>query len=320
MLGFFENLSATFILIVMVVICFVVMTYIYVITYVISQATLQRVTPLLRTTLLALCAISPVVITSVSTLVLFLPSLFKFSTFYEHCHFAQCAAHVPPFFESSSYMMILGVVLFTFTGLGLTLLVKHQRLLDKKITVLCHLLSTHELTAQDDYVYIIDAKLPVLLSVGLLKPKIIVSKEIKETLGQPLFQLVLVYEIIRCKRYTNLLTTLIRACAFMWPKMIKKKLLLDVSEASHEAARNQIKEANLTLPKSPEKIDMQLPNYVNALFQMGQFNVGKVKTAKEPAPLLSALGNIGFIIFSLQLLGLMIFAASAMHYVSEAYF
>jgi hypothetical protein len=312
-----------FLAVLLLIIClfFLLLTSLfYAAVYILLRPFLEYIKPPLRAILIQLCALGAPVIAVTSTLFFISPAVFLLPTVYEHCHTSACIDHVPDFFKAPNLTVVIGVMLIGSFGFGLSVLIKQHRELHRKITSLCGLLSPNENVLEDKYLKIIDSKFPLVLNVGLVKPRIIMSNEVKRALGKSHFQLVLMYELIWCQRYTNLTTMMSKICTFAWPNFAKERLLGDLNQANHEAARLQLLGTKTPILVNKISDEILLPDYIKRLFESINAPV------KKPMPNLFSgdypflMKNVGIAAFSLQHFIFIIFTTSILHLLADNFF
>ncbi len=319
----FDNpLVLTVSVIVMALLFSIVISFMYAGLYTLVRPLTQKMSHKGKSIAIQLCAIASPIVTLVSIFVFFFPSAFSMPTFYGHCHLSECEPHVPAFFESGSTVFSIMLFAFIFVIALLILIFKEQAKLSNKIDLLINLMSDSSTKLNDKSIEMIDASMPLLLNVGVLRPRIIVSRSVLQSLSDKEFQVLMMYELNRCKRYHNLQRLIAKVGTWIWPAFAKKMLLEDLSHAAHGIVRQSITRNTCIEPIATSSSKLAtLPAYVNTLLE-----AVKRPKAKSNAPEASVIKNernminkIGLTFFSIQYFALMILITSAMHFLSERF-
>lgn len=296
-------------------------SYMYAGMYTFLRPLIQKMSSRGKSTVIQLCAIASPIVTLVSVIVFFFPSVFSLPTFYGHCHLEQCEPHVPEFFQSGS--TIFSIILFSliFALIVCALIIRDQMKLAMKINCLIDLISDSSATKCDKAIELVDSPIPLLLNVGLFAPRIVISKSLLKNISDKEFQVIMVYELIRCKRYENLRRIISKVGTWLWPRFAKKLLLDDLSATAHEIARaDTVKTSNIGtwLPCSSHAKSALLPTYIKTLLKaMLPTQVFPVQTEIPNNP--GFTNKIGLTVFSVQYFALMVLVTSIMHFLSERF-
>ncbi len=264
----FATLSVTLMLILLTLVFYVLVSRLYAFIYRWVRETILKTEAKRRALLLLLLALGAPIISLVSVFAFILPSFFAFPSLYEHCHVSVCGPHVPDYFQSSNYIFALVALVSTLVGFSLFVFFRQQRRLENQIQCLIELLC-NEQSVHNDYLHTINSEYPLLMNAGLISPRVIISSKTKSQLGVEAVQLILMYELIRCKRYDNLRNMIGKIFTIIWPNSLRKVFLNDLSDANHEVARQILSVKNnrlydfQCLPEPHETSG--LPSYVKQL-------------------------------------------------------
>ena len=310
----FATLSVTLMLILLTLVFYVLVSRLYAFIYRWSRETMLRAAAHKRALLLLLLALGAPIISLFSVFAFILPSFFAFPSLYEHCHVSVCGPHVPDYFQSPNYIFALVALVLTLIGFSFFVFFRQQRRLERHIQCLIELLC-NEQSVRKDYLHTINSEYPLLMNVGLISPRIIMSSKTKSQLGAEVLQLILMYELIRCKRYDNLRCMIGKIFTIIWPNSLRKIFLNDLSNANHEVARYILSNKKYYLYNVqclPELQEVRgLPSYVRQLIK----NYGQ-----EQNPVHSILLNpLSFMLFAVHYLMLMIALTSVTHYLSDIF-
>lgn len=316
----FDNpLVLTISVIVMAAVLSVFISYMYAGLYTLLRPLTHKMSPSGKSVVIQLCAIASPIMTLVSVIVFFFPSVFLLPTFYGHCHLEQCEPHVPEFFQSGSPLFSFMTFMLIFAAFMCIVIIRDQMKLAKKIDCLMALISDSSATMHDKTVELVDSPIPLLLNVGLFKPRILISRRLRQNLSDNEFQIIMMYELIRCKRYDNLCRIASKVGTWLWPKFAKQMLLKDLNNTSHEIARAiTIKTSNRALVTVRASNSVLLPKYINILLKtMATSKMFPIQS--EALQNSSVFNNIGLTFFSVQYFALMILVTSIMHFLSERF-
>ena len=316
----FATLSVTLMLILLTLVFYVLVSRLYAFIYRWMRETILKAEAKRRALLLLLLALGAPIIGLVSVFAFILPSFFAFPSLYEHCHASVCGPHVPDYFQSSNYIFALVALVSTLVGFSLFVFFGQQRRLENQIQCLIELLcneqSIHK-SIHNDYLHTINSEYPLLMNAGLISPRIIMSSKTKSQLGAEALQLILMYELIRCKRYDNLRSMIGKIFTIIWPNSLRKIFLNDLSNANHGVARQIVsnkksKLNNLQCLPKPQEVS-GLPIYVRQL-------VTSYGNEQEQSTGHSILLNpLSFALVAVHYLMLMIALTSLTHYLSDIF-
>lgn len=187
-----------------------------------------------------LCAFCTSVIV---TLWLSLPGSPSLPTVIKHCHSSHCGWHVPATINSS----FLGF-LFIFFVLGMLLICwglfkTQQKKLKAKISVLLRL-SPNTRNAENPWpdVNIIESAQPVILNVGLIYPKLLLSTHLTNSLNAHDIKLLLAYEYGKAKQFENIKVKLVQIMCLLWPSHYRSLLVLDLRATLRKRAYSDIRQ------------------------------------------------------------------------------
>ncbi|AEP31153.1 hypothetical protein [Brumicola nitratireducens] len=316
----FATLSVTLMLILLTLVFYVLVSRLYAFIYRWMRETILKAAAKRRALLLLSLALGAPIIGLVSVFAFILPSFFAFPSLYEHCHVSVCGPHVPDYFQSSNYIFALAALVSTLVGFSLFVFFRQQRRLENQIQCLIELLC-NEQSVHNDYLHTINSEYPLLMNAGLISPRIIMSSKTKSQLGAEALQLILMYELIRCKRYDNLRSMIGKIFTIIWPNSVRKIFLKDLSNANHEVARQILSKKknnlhNLQCLPEPQEIS-GLPIYVRQLIK-SYANEQEQEQKQKPAHSI-LLNPVSFMLFTVHYLLLMIALTSLTHYLSDVF-
>jgi hypothetical protein len=314
----FATLSVTLMLIILTLVFYVLVSRIYAFIYRWMREIILKTAAKRRALLLLLLALGAPIISLVSVFAFILPSFFAFPSLYEHCHVSVCGPHVPDYFQSSNYIFALVALVSMLVGFSVLIFFKQQRRIEHQIQCLIELLC-EEQGVHNDYLHTINSEYPLLMNAGFIRPRIMMSSKTKAQLGAEALQLIMMYELIRCKRYDNLRSMVGKIFTVIWPNSLRKVFLSDLSNANHEVARQILKHKNYSLQDLnclPEAQEIRgLPSYVRQLIK----NYGNNKEL-EQSPARSILSNpLSLALFAVHYLMLMVALTSLTHYLSDIF-
>jgi hypothetical protein len=200
-------------------------------------------------------ALSAVCASVVVTVWLSLPHSPKLPLVFKHCHSSNCTTHIPAVFDPT-----LLNLLFAFFAVGMMtvcfILIKtHQKTLEGRINSLLCL--SHNKDPDNNcrsQATIIDVPQPVLLNVGLLAPKLLLSSQMTKTLNINDVKMLIAYEYAKAKQFENLKVKLVQIACLFWPAGIRRLLITDLHTLLRERAFKEIsllfENQKMTIPKT----------------------------------------------------------------------
>jgi hypothetical protein len=196
-----------------------------------------------------------------------------FSLIYQHCHGNNCNSHIPSIIDVSLISSLFVLFAMCMFALCFILVKVHRKKLEVQINSLLQL-SQNKPYTKSDYLQatVIDTPQAVLLNVGLIRPKLLLSSQLVDSLHSSDINLLLAYEYVKSKRYENLKVKLARIACMLWPKNIRQLLVLGLRDQAREQAYKEM---------SPllDKYQTQIPHRVldNMTWDMQEF-VSKINT------------------------------------------
>ncbi len=207
--------------------------------YVALRRRLGRLAPGPRTTALLLWTATPALLGLVLTSLCFIPSLLTIlaGSGGDHCvthpdhHIHLCLLH-PPHDAGS----VLGwALLAAIASVAALIFGRHASLLQRARRALRPLLSGAELDGTRTVAWV-RSPAPLALTVGVLRPRVVVSDTLRQRLPQPLLRAVLEHEAAHQRRGDVLRKAVASVFALLhWPT-VRRRLLDDLSLACEQAA------------------------------------------------------------------------------------
>lgn len=177
------------------------------------------------------------------TLWLSFPDTPSLPTIFKHCHSSHCGDHVPAAIDFSFLSFI-----FVFFILGMLLMCwvfikTQQKKLDAQIGALLRLspYSGHTKNSWPNAT-IIESKELIVLNVGLINPKILLSSHLTNSLNTDDIKLLLAYEYGKAKQFENLKIKLVQIMCLLWPSHFRSLLLHDIRSSVQESAYSDTRE------------------------------------------------------------------------------
>jgi hypothetical protein len=180
-------------------------------------------------------AASALVVSIAVTVWLSIPVSPKLPFVYKHCHGEGCGAHIPSVMNLTSINLIFALFVVSVFALFIIVINAHQTRLAKRITCLMDISQgSHNLGVKMTGVTIISTPQPVMLNVGLISPKILLSSHIVHSLHQSDVNLLLAYEYGKAKQFENLKIKLLQITCLFWPTKIRIRMLEALRASIHE--------------------------------------------------------------------------------------
>ena len=200
-------------------------------------------------------ALASVCASVVVTVWLSLPHSPRLPLVFKHCHSSNCATHIlavidPTLLNLLFAFFAVGIVTFFFI-----LMKAHQKILEERINSLLRL--SHNKDSDSNYwsqTTIIDVSQSVLLNVGMLAPKLLLSSQITESLNVNDVKILLDYEYAKAKQFENLKVKLVQIVCLFWPASIRRLLIIDLHALLRGRAFKEIRQLfenqQMTIPKT----------------------------------------------------------------------
>lgn len=215
------------------------------ITLLTLRATTEWV-PAVRHRLLCALAVAPLAMALLCTVVASLPALLAFvEPSFDHClvhgdgHPHLCLRHLP----ASAGPLALWLVLATAAAGILTVLARSVARLRRGLVLVRNVLVSGQFAADLDAT-IVDSALPLCLSVGLTRPKVVLSRQLLMALTPQALQAVLAHEREHGRRRDALLRWGLTVCAALHVPAVRRRLLAEIEVAAErlcdEAAANRV--------------------------------------------------------------------------------
>ncbi|WP_299079762.1 hypothetical protein [uncultured Paraglaciecola sp.] len=236
----------------------------------------------------ALCAVSASIVV---TIWLSLPRSPRLPFVFEHCHSSNCATHIPAVIDPTLFNLLFAFFAIGMVTLCFILIKGHQKKLEQRINSL--LLLSNSQGAENNYssqATIINVPQPILLNVGLLSPKLILSSVITKSLEIDDVKILLAYEYAKAKQFENLKVKLVQIACLFWPARTRRLAISDLQAALRSRALEEIRQ--LFGSQQPT-----IPNIVlNKMTQDLREFVAKIENDKahlsQPADLMSKNTNL----------------------------
>ncbi|MBN7798738.1 M56 family metallopeptidase [Parahaliea mediterranea] len=187
-----------------------------------------------RALLIWLYGLLPVLVASLSVLMLLQPALAA-AFMPSHCHGANCAAHRPEFGLSSPAG--IGLIGLTAVVLAVALALAQRNLLQnhRRLLLLRHL----SRRGLGRHWRLVDSERPLAWCAGILRPQVYISRGLLATLNGEQLQAVLLHEQAHLQRRDNLRAALLQWATVFWPPRARRRLWRDLRQAT-EAACDQV--------------------------------------------------------------------------------
>ncbi len=206
-------------------------------TYLGMQRYFPRLSPERRARLLVLLSVSPVLISLILVVIIFIPSIMTLIGLAEdHClthgnhHAHLCFLHPPAFIHNPWIIALSSLVLFSVL-LRMTQALKEirhgQRLLGQ--------LKQNCPKSSDRSYRLINADLILACSMGLFRPEIFISRKLKESLSPDELKVILAHEAAHTKRKDFLLIFLAKLFSVFFIPKLSKRVMSDIDLACEQA-------------------------------------------------------------------------------------
>jgi hypothetical protein len=188
----------------------------------------------------ALAAVSASIVV---TLWLSLPQSSRLPFVFKHCHSNDCATHIPAVIDSTILNLVFAFFAISMVTVCFVLIRAHQKKLEGRINSLLHLSKSQQNTNNEwSQASIINMPQPVLLNVGMLTPKLLLSSKVTETLDVNDVKLLLAYEYGKAKQFENLKIKLVQIVCLFWPAPLRRLLITDLRTVLHARAYEEIRQ------------------------------------------------------------------------------
>ena len=208
----------------------------------------------LKSSLVFFYAFGAVGASIVVTIWLSMPQSPRLPFVFRHCHESDCSTHIPAMLDHTLFHLICAFFAIGMTTLCFIILKAHQKKIDRRInSLIC--LSCDSKTQNDFWqqTAIIDVTEPVLLNVGMLTPKFLLSSKLTESVEIEDVKILLAYEYAKAKQFQNIKIKLLQIACLFWPAPIRRLLVDDLQVIIREKAFKEIRQLfghpNTTIPK-----------------------------------------------------------------------
>lgn len=184
-----------------------------------------------RSWALLVFALLPLVLTVLSVSFLFLPGL-NLLVSGEHCHGNDCMAHPPHLAPEQARAATVAALVLGFPWLGVTLLTAMAVWRSTRLSLM--LAGLAEQGGRHDY-RTLSSRHPTAMCLGLLKPVVVVSQGLVQTLSRDAFQCVLLHEHAHALRFDNLRQLLASMGTLAWPRGRRRGFLQEMGLAAELA-------------------------------------------------------------------------------------
>lgn len=200
----------------------------------------------------ALCAVCASIVV---TIWLSLPHSPKLPFVFQHCHSSNCATHIPAVIDSTLLNLLFAFFVIGMVVVCFILIKSHQKKLEERINSLLRL--SHSKDPKSNYssqATIINVPQPVLINVGMLEPKLLLSSLITESIDVEDVKILLAYEYAKAKQFENLKVKLLQIVCLFWPASARRLLISDLHAVLRERAFREIRQLfgchQTTIPKT----------------------------------------------------------------------
>lgn len=186
-------------------------------------------------------ALSAVFASLVVTIWLSLPHSPRLPFIFQHCHNSNCATHIPAVLDPGLLNLLFGFFAIGMATLCFMLLRAHQKKLNERINSLLRLSPSHD--SDNNYcsqATIVNVPQPLILNVGIVAPKLLLSSQITANLVMADVKLLLAYEYAKAKQFENLKVKMVQIACLFWPASIRRLLLGDLHAALRQRAFKEI--------------------------------------------------------------------------------
>jgi hypothetical protein len=188
-------------------------------------------------------ALSGVSASIVVTLWLSLPKPSRLPFVFKHCHRNDCATHIPAVIDSTILNLVFAFFAISMIVVCFALMRAQQKKLTERIDSLLRLSkSQHNSFNEWSQAAIINTPGPVILNVGILTPKLLLSSKVIELLDVNDIKLLLAYEYGKAKQFENLKIKLVQIVCLFWPGPFRRLLITDLRGALHARAYEEIRQ------------------------------------------------------------------------------
>jgi hypothetical protein len=204
---------------------------------------------------LVLHALSAVCASIVVTVWLSLPNSQRLPFVFKHCHSSNCATHIPAIIDFTLLNLLFAFFVIGMVTVCFILIKAHQNKLEQRINSLLRL--SHNKYLDNNYrlqASIISVSQPVLLNVGMITPKLLLSSQIAEFLDVKDVKLLLAYEYAKAKQFENFKVKLVQIACLFWPASVRRLIITDLLAVLRDRALNEVHQLfggqKTTIPKT----------------------------------------------------------------------
>lgn len=189
----------------------------------------------------------------VVTIWLSMPQSPRLPFVFRHCHDSDCSTHIPAMLDHTLLQLLCAFFAIGMTTLCFIILKAHQKKIDGRINSLICLSSDSK--SQNDFwqqTATIDVTEPILLNVGMLTPKLLLSSKLTGSLEIEDVKILLAYEYAKAKQFENIKIKLLQIACLFWPARIRRLLVDDlqviIRERAFKETRQLFGHPNTTIP------------------------------------------------------------------------
>ncbi|MFQ3208238.1 MAG: hypothetical protein ACI9IT_002404 [Glaciecola sp.] len=264
-------------------------------------------------------ALSAVSASIVVTLWLSLPQSSRLPFVFKHCHRNDCETHIPAIIDFTLLNLIFIFFAISMISVCFMLIRAHQKKLEGRIDSLLRLSKTqHNIDNEWSQAAIIYTPQPVLLNVGMLTPKLLLSSKVVETLDVNDVKLLLAYEYAKAKQFENLKIKLVQIVCLFWPTPFRRFLIIDLRSVLHARATREICQL-LGNPKTniPETMLNKMPNDIGLFVAKMDYKNGSLPSTITNINNEETLNITELLTFSLYFICLVTVTSNFTHFLFE---
>lgn len=157
----------------------------------------------------------------------------------EHCHNTHCGDHLPLIAKASLMDLLYAFFLISMVVLVALLLKFSKRKLDEQANTLLQLSNAETYTSDKSSVNVIRSDRSLLLNVGMLKPRLIVSSHMLESLDNKAIKTLLAFELSKGLQHEILKVKLASMLCSLWPRRVRLLLICDLRNLINGRAHRQ---------------------------------------------------------------------------------
>jgi hypothetical protein len=195
----------------------------------------------LKNSLLFFYALGAVAASIVVTIWLSMPQSLGLAFVFKHCHNSNCATHVPALLDHTALNLLYAFFAIGMITVCFIIIKTHQKRLDERLNSLLRL--SNDTNASQDFLQqtaVINVPEPVLLNVGMLTPKLLLSSQLTASLKIEDVKILLAYEYAKAKQFENIKIKLVQIACLFWPASIRRILVSDLQVIIRERAFKEI--------------------------------------------------------------------------------